>query len=317
MRPALIWALTLVVMAGGIGLAQSGAARPVRIVFVGDVMLDNGPGHVIAHGGDPFADVAGVLRDTDLAVANLECAIVTEGRKVDKNYTFRGREAALPVLKMYFSAVSLANNHSSDWGRRGLLSELVLLRQAHLEYFGAGANLSEARRPLVLEASGRRIALLGYNGFNMRFYAAGRSRPGVAPLIEKEMVADIRAARTREMADFVIPFLHWGEELEPKPEKEQEEMARHLIDAGADAVIGGHPHVTQTVDWYRGKPIIYSIGNFVFDYWPSDPLVWTGWIVRLTLGSDLKLETIPVELDAAGVPHLKRATQVTPAPTYR
>ena len=86
-------------------------------------------------------------------------------------------------------------------------------------------------------------------------------------------------------------------------------LARKLIDAGADAVMGRHPHVTQTIDIYHGKPIVYSLGNFVFDYFPRDPAIWTGWLVQLTfarLGVDLK--TFSVQLDAAGIPHLIPAT---------
>ena len=94
--------------------------------------------------------------------------------------------------------------------------------------------------------------------------------------------------------------------MEPSPEESQKTLARSMIDAGADAVIGGHPHVTQTVDLYKGRPIIYSLGNFVFDYFPSDPLVWTGWVVRLTFSKSAvpDLEIFVVELDRSGIPHL-------------
>ena len=289
-------------------LALVGAARAedgvVRIAFAGDIMLDGGPGHVITTGGDPFADVARVLRDADLTVGNLECAIVKEGHAVDKPYTFRGPEAALPVLKRYFSAVSLANNHSGDWGKAGFLTELELLRKAGLPFFGGGANAIEARRPLILTAGGKRVALLGYNDYPPRSFAAGPSTPGTAWLLEKDAVQDIQLAR--KQADFVVLFLHWGEDLEPNITPEQKAMGRALIDAGADAIVGGHPHLTQYVEWYRDKPIVYSIGNFVFDYFPYDPPVWKAWIVRLTLGKPGRagLERIDVELDPAGVPHL-------------
>jgi poly-gamma-glutamate synthesis protein (capsule biosynthesis protein) len=118
------------------------------------------------------------------------------------------------------------------------------------------------------------------------------------------VVRDIKLARTR--ADLVVVFLHWGEDLEPEVSDEQKALARKFIDAGADAVIGGHSHLTQTVEWHKDRPIVYSLGNFVFDYFPYDPPVWKGWMVKLTFGKAERpgLDIIPVELDAAGLPHL-------------
>jgi poly-gamma-glutamate synthesis protein (capsule biosynthesis protein) len=276
----------------------------LRVVFVGDIMLDGGPGHVVTNGGDPFAAVASVLREADLTVGNLECAIVKDGHPIDKPYTFRGPRSALPVLKNYFSAVSLANNHSGDWGKKALATEFELLREAKLPWFGAGENLHAAHEPLILVAKGRKVALLGFNDFPPCSFAAGPTTPGTAWLVEKDVIRDIKLARKK--ADLVLLFLHWGEELEEKPTEQQRALARRLIDAGADAIIGGHPHVTQTIDWYKDRPIVYSLGNFLFDYFPSDPPVWKGWILKLTFSKSERplLEHIDVELDPAGVPHL-------------
>jgi poly-gamma-glutamate capsule biosynthesis protein CapA/YwtB (metallophosphatase superfamily) len=287
------------------------AARPlhagdgkVRLVFAGDIMLDGGPGHIVTTGGDPFANVAAVLHDADLTVGNLECAIVKKGSAVDKPYTFRGPERALPLLKKYFSAVSLANNHSGDWGKPAFLTELELLREAGLPFFGGGANLREAHEPLVQKAGGKRIAFLGYNDYPPRWFAAGPKTPGTAWLVEKDAIRDIKLARAK--ADIVLLFLHWGDDLEPEVSPEQRALARKLVDAGADAVIGGHSHLTQAAEWYKDRPIVYGLGNFVFDYFPYDPPVWRGWIVRLTFDGPSRptLEQIDVELDPAGIPHL-------------
>lgn len=286
------------------GAGTGAGAGVVRIVFAGDIMLDGGPGHVVSLGGDPFANVATVLRDADLTIGNLECAIVKDGHAVDKPFTFRGPQQSLPLLKKHFSALSLANNHSGDWGKHGFLTELDLLRETGIPYFGGGANTREAHRPLVLTAAGKRIAFLGYNDFPPRSFAAGPSTPGTAWLTEKDAVRDIEQAR--KQADFVVLFLHWGEDLEPTVSAQQKALAHALIDAGADAIIGGHPHLTQDEEWYKDRPIVYSIGNFVFDYYPYDPPVWKAWIVRLTLGKPGRagLEKIDVEMDPAGIPHL-------------
>jgi poly-gamma-glutamate capsule biosynthesis protein CapA/YwtB (metallophosphatase superfamily) len=249
------------------------------------------------------------LADADLTIGNLECAIVKRGHAVDKPFTFRGPAAALPLLKQHFSAVSLANNHSGDWGKPGFATELELLRETKLPYFGGGKNASEARKPLILTVRGRRVAFLGYNDFPPRSFAAGPSSPGTAWLIEQDVLADLKAARAS--ADLVLVFLHWGEDLQPEVTPDQPALARKLVDAGADAVIGGHAHLTQTVEWYKDRPIVYSLGNFVFDYYPYDPLVWTGWIVKLSFGKAGRpgLDVIPVELDPAGIPHLGAASR--------
>jgi poly-gamma-glutamate capsule biosynthesis protein CapA/YwtB (metallophosphatase superfamily) len=288
------------------GTTFAAQASPLRISFVGDIMLDGGPGHLVTNSVDPFAHVAPWLLGSDVTVGNLECAITRQGHAEDKPYTFKGPIASLPILKRYFSALSLANNHAADWGTAGFVDELALLRDNRIAFFGGGTNEVEARRPLVMSVNGRRIALLGYNEFPPKSFAATRKKAGTAWLIESNIVADIRQVRTMQSPDLVLLYLHWGEELEPLPTKAQEELARRLIDAGADAIIGSHPHVTQTIEWYHERPIVYSLGNFVFDYFPTDPPTWTSYILRLDYEASPtpKLSTIPLELDAAGIPHV-------------
>jgi poly-gamma-glutamate capsule biosynthesis protein CapA/YwtB (metallophosphatase superfamily) len=296
--------MALLLSAAPSAMSAYAADGTVSVMFVGDIMLDGGPGHVVTNGGDPFVGVASVLGKADLTIGNLECAIVKKGHAADKSFTFRGPEQALPVLKKYFSAVSLANNHSGDWGKQGFVTELELLQEYKLPWFGGGVNAREAHRPLMLEAAGKRIAFLGYSGYPPRSFAAGPSTPGTAWLVQKEAVRDIKRARAE--ADVVLLFLHWGDDLEPAVAPEQRALAHALLDAGADAIIGSHSHVTQEVEWYNDKPILYGIGNFLFDYFPHDPPVWTGWIVRLTFGRSSRptLELIEVQLDPAGLPHL-------------
>ena len=309
--PAVLIAVSCLLL--GLATTSTGSEkrddRVVRITFVGDVCFDGNPGHAVTNGEDPFAAVAGVLKDTDLAVANLECSVPTAGERGTNRYSFKAPTECVAVLKRYFSAVSLANNHSGDWGKEGFASELDVLNQEKLPCFGGGRNLEQARRPLILTSHGRRIALLGYCDFGPRQYAAGPHTPGTAWLIEDNVLADIRAARTRYGADTVIPYMHWGSEHAPTPEDYQVKLARKMIDAGADAVIGAHPHVPQTVDWYRGKPIVYSLGNFVFPYFPYDPPVYYGWIVRLTIGHEgaIEMKTDVVKIEPTGLPRLATA----------
>lgn len=284
--------------------AEPSGDEQVRIKFVGDIMLDNGPGHAIVSGEDPFVHCAELLLDSDLTIGNLECVVGKGGKQVLKPYVFRAAKGSEQLIGKYFSAVSLANNHIKDFGEEGLVEAVRVLDKAKVLHFGAGKNETDARRPLIFERNGLRIALLGYNGFNRDYYAATETSPGTGSLDVEKMTADIRQAKKRDRADIVIPFLHWGEEMYAEPTPEQRTQARALVDAGASAVIGGHPHVTQTIDIYRGVPIIYSLGNFVFDYYPVDPPEWTGWIVELTFrkSGPADLLVTAVTLDRAGIP---------------
>jgi poly-gamma-glutamate synthesis protein (capsule biosynthesis protein) len=302
--------VAVVVMAADASMADD-ASAPVRraspagrvsIAFVGDVMLDNGPGHAIASGRDPFAACDTLLLDADFTVGNLECVLGRKGKMLPKAFSFRAAEDSPRFLKRYFTAVSLGNNHAFDFGPEGLVETCAILDRSGIGRFGAGHTLAEARAPLVLEKDGLRIAVLAANAFRADNYAATATSPGVAPLREADLLADIAAAR--KQADVVIPFVHWGDELVAQPLDADRAFARRMIDAGAAAVIGGHPHITQTVDVHRGAPIVYSLGNFVFDYYPCDPPEWTGWVVKLTAAKDepVAIETRAVVLDPAGLP---------------
>jgi Bacterial capsule synthesis protein PGA_cap len=293
-----------------LGCAATAGAEPsgtLSVAFVGDVLLAEGAARSIERGVDPFAGVESVLGAADLRVANLECAVATAGKAVDKNYTFRAEPKTLQVLKKHFDAVSLANNHSGDYGPGALLETLASLDAAAIGRFGAGRDLREAHAPLLLERGGLVLALLGYDEFHPRWFEAGPSSAGVAWSEDEHAVRDIRAARALG-ADVVIPLLHWGWENEPEPCARQRDLARILIDAGADAVIGAHPHVTQGAELYRARPIIYSLGNFVFSLIDHEENR-RGWIARLQLDAQgvRTWDTVVVRLDDEGSPALEPA----------
>lgn len=276
---------------------------PVTLVFAGDMVLDDAAGAMIAQGGDPFAAFTKLFRNADIRLGNLECVVATTGSAGDKNYTFRAHPRTLPVVKRHFDAVALANNHSGDYGREAFAEMLGLLPQAGLAYFGGGHNLSEAHAPLILERKGLRIALLGYSEFMPRSFEADADAPGTAWSEDEQVVADIRAARTVHHADLVIPVMHWGWENEPLSNERQHKLARLMVDAGADAVIGGHPHVTQDIEHYKGKPIVYSVGNFVMKETDNDKQR-VGWVLRLELDAQgvKALDTRVARIDMDGIP---------------
>lgn len=279
-------------------------AETVRLLFVGDVMLDDGPGRVVAAGGDPLAPFAPLLADADYRIANLECPLATTGKAIPtKIYTFRADPRAVRVLKGRFDAVSVANNHSGDYGRAAFLETLSVLDGAGIRHFGGGRNLVEAHAPLWIEKKGLRIAVLGYDEFLPRAFEAGADYPGIAWSEDSHVISDIRAARAAG-ADIVIPFMHWGWEYEPGPNARQRQLAQAMIDAGADAVVGGHPHVTQGAEVYRGKPIIYSLGNFVFDGFDA-PEAKLGWLLSMEIdkGGVSSWLTFAARMDQEGTPH--------------
>jgi poly-gamma-glutamate synthesis protein (capsule biosynthesis protein) len=292
-------ALTLLLLCW-LGAAQ---AEPVKLAFVGDIMLDDGPGRAIAAGRDPLAAFAPILAAADYRIGNLECPVATVGQPMEsKIHNFRADPATLRVLQGRFDALSVANNHSGDYGQAAFLETLEHVRAAGIASFGGGRNLAEAHRPLWIERKGLRIAVLAYNEFKPRSFEAGPHWPGIAWSEDSHVVADIRAARAAG-ADIVIPIMHWGWEREPHPTARQRQLARLMIDAGADAVVGGHPHVTQGTETYRGKPVIYSLGNFVFDGFTL-PAAKRGWLLQMSVerGGVTGWSIVEAEIDDDGIP---------------
>ena len=290
--------------------AQAAAqASSVSLVFAGDIVLDDTAGAMIARGEDPFSGLADVFAGADIRIGNLECVVATIGSAGNKNFTFRAHPRTLPVLKRHFDAVALANNHSGDFGREAFAQMLDLLKAADLAQFGGGHNLSQAHTPLIIERKGLRIALLGYNEFMPRSFEADYNAPGIAWSEDEQVVDDIRKARAEHGAHLVIPVMHWGWENEPTSNARQRQLARLMIDAGADAVIGGHPHVTQETAQYKGKPIIYSVGNFVMKE-TDNAEQRRGWVLRLQLDAQgvSRFDTVPVQIDMEGIPQRQRHT---------
>jgi poly-gamma-glutamate synthesis protein (capsule biosynthesis protein) len=276
----------------------------ITMLFVGDIMLAERPGQLIAQGRDPFFYVRSIFRAADIRIGNLECAVSQKGKAEDKTYTFRAHPRVITTLKKYFDAVSVANNHAGDFGPVAFEDMLYQLEKKQLAYFGGGRTLRAAHEPYLTTVKGKKIAVLGYDGFFPRSFEALEDRAGVAWLDTDFIVADIKRAREVHRADWVIVVPHWGWEYEKIASSQQQTLAHLMIDSGADAVVGGHPHVTQNIEIYKNKPIIYSLGNFVFNGF-HDKETTTGWIALLTLtaNAEVKWKTITVRLDKNGVPH--------------
>jgi poly-gamma-glutamate capsule biosynthesis protein CapA/YwtB (metallophosphatase superfamily) len=248
--------------------ARTAAAPEVTITFVGDIMLASQVGRLAAAGGTAsfFSGVSSTLRADDLTIGNLECAVATRGSPAKKKYTFCADPKTLPGLrKGGIDAVTLANNHSMDYGRGALLETMQHLRKENLPWFGAGADAESAAAPVIIRAANQTVALLGASRvLPSGGWSAGDHRPGVATAYDPAaLLAAIRAARAK--AGLVVVYLHWGTERMMRPHGYQRALARRCIDAGADLVVGSHPHVLQGFEYYRGRLIAYSLGNFVFN----------------------------------------------------
>ena len=284
-------------------VCQMAWAQQVSVVVVGDIMLEGGPMRAMRKGQDPFASFAPLFKAADVRVGNLECVVATQGSaEPDKPNTFRVSPLSLKYVRQHFDAVGLANNHSGDFGPVAFTQMLGLLKREGIGYYGGGLNLSEAHTPWVVERNGVRIAFLGYNEFQPRNFEADHDRAGIAWSEDAQLVRDIQMARTQWRADVVIPIMHWGWE-EAKANPRQRALARRMIDAGADAVIGGHPHQVQDTEVYQGKPVFYSLGNFVFEGFP-DKINNVGWALRMNVGKtgvqSWQLHT--AQIDRRGIP---------------
>jgi poly-gamma-glutamate capsule biosynthesis protein CapA/YwtB (metallophosphatase superfamily) len=277
--------------------------KSLSILFVGDIVLDGGPGKSIDSGIDPFAKFASIFQQADVRVGNLECVVATAGHAAEKNFTFRAAPHTLPFLKKHIDIVSLANNHSGDFGSAAFSEMLGLLDQHQIGRFGGGYNLQEAHQPYIIEKNGLRIALLGYNEFMPRSFEANTQSAGIAWSEDEQVVLDIKNARRNYKADIVIPMMHWGWENEMLAGARQRSLARIMIDAGADAVIGGHPHVIQDTEQYKGKPIIYSIGNFMIDAMDNEAQT-LGWAVKLSIDQNgvKAWDTQTAKINDEGIP---------------
>ncbi|MGI8606691.1 MAG: CapA family protein [Gaiellaceae bacterium] len=259
--------------------------RPLRLAAVGDVTFGNGVGRMIGlHGSRyPWLSVAPVLRRADIALANLEGAVSTRGAPVPgKQYHFRGPPAALAAAGRFagVDVISLANNHTLDYGRVAFLDTLRHARRFGIRTVGGGVDLARSRRPAIIPLGGIRVAFLCYSDVRPTGFDAGAGRPGTAPAFPQLVAADVRA--TRKRADVVVVYYHWGTERTYSPNGRQRALARVSFAAGAKVVLGSHPHVQQPRERLGNRFVAWSLGNFVFG--ATSPGTERTGILRLELG---------------------------------
>jgi poly-gamma-glutamate synthesis protein (capsule biosynthesis protein) len=253
-----------------------------------------------------FSGIRSIFEDADVALVNLECPFTERGKKLKKNFNFRARPELVRILKEgSVDVVTLANNHTNDWGHDGVRDTLDTLDRAGIARFGAGMNMAEARKPLILERGGHKVGFLGYyfqaepDMIEPKQVYATKKRAGVAGCYKdldciRGMVKEDASALVPKV-DFTIPYFHWGHEGSYEVRDYQIELAHLCVDLGCKAVLGAHPHRLQGIEVYRGVPIFYSLGNFVYGgiKEPKDTLTM---IARLRISSSAAgAEIVPLQ----------------------
>ncbi|KWX76830.1 hypothetical protein AMQ84_14240 [Paenibacillus riograndensis] len=249
------------------GLPEN-AGTTVKLNFAGDVIFSGKAGQLLKQKGYDYSYAAldGIFKKDDLTVLNLETPITTGGvGAANKQFVFKGEPKALDSMKAAgVDAVNLANNHTLDQGEEGLLDTLEHLNKRGIPYVGGGVDAAEAYSAKYFERNGIRIALLGFTRvMPVMEWKAEAGKPGVASVYDSaEALKAVAAAKKK--ADLVVVVVHWGKERMEQYDSVQQSLGHSFIDAGADLVIGGHPHVLQGIEPYKGKWIAYSTGNFIF-----------------------------------------------------
>jgi poly-gamma-glutamate capsule biosynthesis protein CapA/YwtB (metallophosphatase superfamily) len=260
----------------------------ITFLGTGDILIDREKPDTI------FQHVADVLRSADIAFANSE-QTYAEGGYLIRGHGTNSESRNLPaVVAAGFDIISLANNHTLDWGVDTLLETMKKLKSAGLAYVGAGKNIEEARQPVILERKGNRVGFLAYSSVHPKGYEAEKDKPGLNPvrvwtiyeqidyqpgtpprivtLPYKEdmavMIESIRRLKTQ--ADVVIVSMHWGQHIIPRVIPEYcVDVGHAAVDAGADLILGTHTHIGKGIEMYKGKAIFYSTGNFAAEIGPS------------------------------------------------
>lgn len=264
----------------------------VTLMMSGDVTLGHAFEDLVGEDYTWAFDGMPEYREADVAMVNLEGTLTTSDTKLEKTFNFKANPESIEVLTHGgVDIVNLANNHAMDYREAGLQDTLNTLEQAGIHAVGAGMDVTEARRPEILEVKGQRIAYFGY--YTADYHAAGAGVAGTNHGLEDRIAEDIKAVR--DEVDWIVVNFHWGVELANYPEIWQSELAYFTIDQGADVVVGHHPHVLQGAEIYRGRPIAYSLGNFIFggnarsDYDTA--------VLKVSLREkQMKVEFLPVEV---------------------
>jgi poly-gamma-glutamate synthesis protein (capsule biosynthesis protein) len=242
----------------------------VHLLFAGDILLSS---HVMA-AYDKEGSINGVLDEgyrieisgADIFMANQEFPFSSRGSAApDKQFTFRLPPSRVSLMnEIGVDIVALANNHSLDYGTDALVDTCTALDGAGIRYVGAGPDMNRAKQLEKIEVNGKAIGFLAASRvYPDPNWVANSKKPGMVSGYDPTILLE-EIKKAKEICDYVVVYIHWGVERDEKPQEYQRVLGKQIIDAGADLVIGSHPHVLQGIEYYNGKPICYSLGNFIF-----------------------------------------------------
>ncbi|HUG15963.1 MAG TPA: CapA family protein [Thermomicrobiales bacterium] len=283
-------------------MAGDPGPQPVSMTWAGDIILGRLVHVKMVSYGDwaaPFRTIHPEITWADVTISNLECAISDSYTTPTSPTTFDFKTDTPAIAGLQLAQIEIlsrANNHSFNFGPIGMRDTTAVLEQAGILHFGMGEDIHESRRATVIERGGTTYAFLGYNGISDAWDGAGEGSPGTNPMLDWLVVEDVY--REVERGHVVIPFFHWGTEYVYDPTEQQRYFAHVAIQSGAAMVMGSHPHWVQGVETYLGKPIVYSLGNFVFDQeWSRQTK--EGMIAHVWMkgGKPLSIDLVPILIE--------------------
>ena len=259
------------------------------IAVTGDVMFARKMPNVLSMDSSPFSGVSDVTSNVDLLLINFENAATSSGDALKGDVPLKCDPGYVPLAKANnVTVAALANNHAIDYGITGMQDTLENLKSADITPMGAGNTEDEAHQAVVKDVNGRKVTILNYmDSENFAEYSyeampyANGSNPGYSAYDSED--AQKQIAENND-SDLIVAYLHFGNEYSNSPNENQVKIAHELIDYGADVVVGSHPHVTQGIEMYNGKPIFYSLGNFIFDQ--SNTATHSAYFVQIDLVND-------------------------------
>lgn len=270
---------------------EKGPKENISIAVTGDIMFARNMPGVLSFDSSPFRGVSNVTSTVDLLVINFENSATSSYSAVKGDVPLNCDPSYVPLAKGNNNTIAaLANNHVCDYGIGGMNDTIKYISEAGMIPIGAGANEAEAHKPANVMVKDRNVTVFNYmdsNNFAEYSYEvmpyANGSAPGYSAYDPEVAQKQINESR-QNGSDFIVVFMHYGNEYSRSPNEDQIRISHELIDAGADVVIGSHPHVTQGIEMYKGKPIFYSLGDFMFDLAREDTL--SAYIVRMDLVND-------------------------------
>ncbi|MBG9596568.1 capsular biosynthesis protein [Bacillus mycoides] len=269
----------------------------ITLTFSGDTMFDWQLRPVIEKNGAdyPFQHVKEEITKADISFVNLESAFTTREKKVPgQQFWIKSDPSTLQAIKNTgYDIVNIGNNHTLDYGQDGLLDTISHVEKLKLPYTGAGKNAEDAYTARELTVKGKKFKFLSFVRFMPNFnWVVGDNKPGVANGYDLDLVTKTIQEQKKD-ADYVIVYMHWGVEKSNRPIEYQKQYVPKMVEAGADAIVGSHPHWLQGFEYYNKVPIAYSLGNFLFPNYVNGKSAETGVLTLTFKGKDVQMSFNP------------------------